>query len=176
MPTTPLPDSSQLENEVLTSREQLARLEQEHADLRVELNEFDLLYNARVGPLEAQLAEAQLHIDEYQLRIELVQWRGKSLSPIQLEAEVEHRLRPSNARAATANTDIPERLYRPGNRSGNDLDLDRSIASWRAHHRLATDEAKSRQPQPAHSGCQRAYANGTWRCPLLAVGNSTAYG
>ena len=59
----------------------------------VELNEFELLYNARVGPIEAQLAEAQLHIDEYRLRIELVQWRGKSLSPIQLEAEVEHRLR-----------------------------------------------------------------------------------
>ena len=42
-------------------------------------------------PLEAQLAEVQLHIDEYKLRIELVQWRGKSLSPIQLEAEVEQR-------------------------------------------------------------------------------------
>jgi hypothetical protein len=84
---------------VLALREQLARLEQEHADLRVELHDFELLYNAHVGPIEAQLAAAQLHIDEYKLRIELVQWRGKSLSPIQLEAEVEHRLREQRERA-----------------------------------------------------------------------------
>ncbi len=99
MSTVPLPDSSQLENEVLALREQLARLEQEHADLRVELNEFELLYNARVGAREAQWAETQVHIAEYQLRIELVQWRGKALSPIQLEAEVEQRLRAERERA-----------------------------------------------------------------------------
>jgi hypothetical protein len=57
-------DSTQLESEVLALREQLARLEQEHADLRVELHDFELLYNAHVGPIEAQLAAAQLHIDE----------------------------------------------------------------------------------------------------------------
>jgi hypothetical protein len=146
MPTTPLSDSSQLENEVLALREQLARLEQEHADLRVELNEFELLYNARVGPIEAQLAEAQLHIDEYKLRIELVQWRGKSLSPIQLEAEVEHRLREQRERAEAihANADIA-RSYVPPPPIDPAANLDlkqiyRELAK-RTHPDLATDEA-----------------------------------
>ena len=100
---------------MLALREQLARLEQEHADLRIELHEFELLYNARVGPIETQLAEAQLHLDEYRLRIELVQWRGKSLSPIQLEAEVEQRLREQRERAEAIlrTRTSPDRLCRP---------------------------------------------------------------
>ncbi len=146
MPTTPWPDSTQLENDVLALREQLARLEQEHADLRVELHEFELLYNARVGPIEAQLAEAQLHIDEYRLRIELVQWRGKSLSPIQLEAEVEHRLREQRERAEAihANADIARSFVPPPPIDpAADLDLKqvyRELAK-RTHPDLATDEA-----------------------------------
>jgi hypothetical protein len=148
MPMTPQPDSNQLEREVLTLREQLARLEQEHADLRVELHEFELLYNARVGPIEAQLAEAQLHIDEYRLRIELVQWRGMSLSPIQLEAEVENRLREQRERAEAirANADFARSLVPPlpidAERAAN-LDLKqiyRELAK-RAHPDLAADEA-----------------------------------
>jgi hypothetical protein len=108
-------DLTQLETEVLVLREQLARLEQEHADLRLELNEFELLYNARVGLIEAALVEVQLHIDEYKLRIELVQWRGKSLSPMQLEAEVEHRLRDQRERAKAihANADIAQSFVPP---------------------------------------------------------------
>ena len=108
-------DVAQLENEVFALREQLARLEQEHADLRVELRDFELLYHARVGPFEAQLAEAQLHIDEYRLRIELVQWRGKSLSPVQLEAEVEQRLRAERERAEAihANADFARSFAPP---------------------------------------------------------------
>ena len=146
MPTTPLPDSRQLEEEVLALREQLARLEQEHADLRGELHDFELLYNARVGPLEAQLAEAQLHIDEYRLRIELVQWRGKSLSPIQLEAEVEHRLRDQRERAEAihANADIARSFVPPppiDPALGLDLkQIYRELAK-RTHPDLATDEA-----------------------------------
>jgi hypothetical protein len=148
MPTTSQPDSNQLESEVLALREQLARLEQEHADLRVELHEFELLYNARVGPFEAQLAEAQLHIDEYQLRLELVQWRGKSLSPLQLEAEVEHRLRAERERAEAiqANADLARSAVPPppidAERAAN-LDLKqiyRELAK-RAHPDLAADEA-----------------------------------
>jgi hypothetical protein len=141
-------DVVRLENEVFALREQLARLEQEHADLRLELHEFELLYNARVGPLEAQLAETQLHIDEYQLRIELVQWRGKSLSPLQLEAEVEYRLREQRERAAAiqANADIARSAVPPppldAERAAN-LDLKqiyRELAK-RAHPDLAVDEA-----------------------------------
>ena len=139
-------DSTQLENEVLALREQLARLEQEHADLRVELHDFELRYNARVGPIEAQLAEVQLHIDEYKLRIELVQWRGKSLSPIQLEAEVENRLRDQRERAEAihANADIARSFVPPPpiDPAAN-LDLKqvyRELAK-RTHPDLATDEA-----------------------------------
>jgi hypothetical protein len=137
-------DLTQLETEVLALREQLARLEQEHADLRLELNEFELLYNARVGPIEAQLAEAQLHIDEYQLRIELVQWRGKSLSPGQLEAEVEHRLRDQRERAEAmhANADLSRSFVPPPPIDAvADLDLKqvyRELAK-RTHPDLATD-------------------------------------
>ncbi|HSD82833.1 MAG TPA: hypothetical protein VLG46_03195, partial [Anaerolineae bacterium] len=139
-------DSTQLESEVLALREQLARLEQEHADLRVELNEFELLYNARVGPSEAKLAEVQLHSDEYQLRIELVQWRGKSLSPIQLEAEVEHRLREQRERAEAihANADIARSFVpSPPIDPATGLDLKqvyRELAK-RTHPDLASDEA-----------------------------------
>ena len=129
---------------MLALREQLARLEQEHADLRLELNEFELLYNARVGPIEAQLADVQLHIDEYKLRIELVQWRGKSLSPIQLEAEVEHRLRDQRERAEAihANADIARSFVPPPPiDAASNLDLKqvyRELAK-RTHPDLATD-------------------------------------
>ncbi len=139
-------DLTQLENEVLALREQLARLEQEHADLRGELHDFELLYNARVGPVEAQLAEAQLHIDEYQLRIELVQWRGKSLSPIQLEAEVEQRLRDQRERAEAihANADIARSFVPPppiDPAVGLDLQQIYRELAKRTHPDLATDEA-----------------------------------
>jgi hypothetical protein len=142
---TLLSDSSQLENEVLALREQLARLEQEHADLRGELHDFELLYNSRVGLIEARLAEVQLHIDEYELRIELVQWRGKSLSPMQLEAEVDHRLREQRERAEAihANADIARSFVPPPPIDPTtDLDLKqvyRELAK-RTHPDLATDE------------------------------------
>ncbi len=140
-------DVAQLENEVLALREQLGRLELEHADLQAELRDFELLYNARVGPLEAQLAEAQLHIDEYRLRIELVQWRGKSLSPSQLEAEVEQRLRDQRERAEAihANADLARSFVPPPPRDPTaDLDLKqiyRELAK-RSHPDLASDEAE----------------------------------
>ncbi len=139
-------DLARLEDDVLALREQLARLEQEHADLRGELHDFELLYNARVGPIEAQLAEAQLHIDEYQLRIELVQWRGKSLSPIQLEAEVEQRLRDERERAEAiqANANLARSFVPPPPIDpAADLDLKqvyRELAK-RTHPDLAIDEA-----------------------------------
>ena len=87
-----LPSPDQLESEVQSLREQLARLEQERADLRLELNEFEAIYNQRVGALEAELLATQLNIEEYKLRIELIQLRGRRLSPSQLEAEIEYRL------------------------------------------------------------------------------------
>jgi hypothetical protein len=140
----PMSDLTQVENEVLALREQLARLEQEHTDLRLELNEFELLYNARVGPIEARLADVQLHLNEYKLRIELVQWRGKSLSPIQLEAEVENRLHDQRERAEAihANADMARSFVPPQPIDAvADLDLKqvyRELAK-RAHPDLAID-------------------------------------
>ena len=96
-----MPDLAQLESEVQVLRDQLAQLEQEHADLVVELSEFETLYQARVGPWQAKLEEAQLYIAEYKLRIELLQWRGSTLAPSQLEAEVEYRLRDQRRYAHT---------------------------------------------------------------------------
>lgn len=94
-------DAARLDSEVQALRDQLAQLEQEHADLVVELSEFETLYTARVGPVQAKLEEAQLHIAEYKLRLDLLQWRGSSLSPGQLEAEVDYRLRDQRRYAHT---------------------------------------------------------------------------
>jgi hypothetical protein len=99
MPIVSPSDLNQLDAEVLAVREQLARLEQERADLLMEVRDFELLYHARVGPLQARLEEAQLHIAEYKLRIDLVRFRGRSLAPSQLEAEVEAQLRNQRQRA-----------------------------------------------------------------------------
>ncbi len=89
----------QLEADVQAARDQLAQLEQEHVDLTLELNEFETLYNARVGPIQARLEEAQLHVEEYRLRVEMIRLRGRSLSPTQLEAEVEYRLHDKRSHA-----------------------------------------------------------------------------
>jgi hypothetical protein len=100
--TAPLAEFDRLEAEVMRLRDQLARLEQERTDLTVELGEFELVYSARVGPLHARLEAAQLHIAEYQLRIDLIRLRGKALAPSQLEAEVEYRLREQRRRSESA--------------------------------------------------------------------------
>ena len=92
-------DLDRLEADVQAARDQLARLEQERADLVLELDEFETLYNARIGPIQAKLEETQLHIGEYKLRIEMVRLRGRALAPSQLEAEVEYRLRDQRQHA-----------------------------------------------------------------------------
>ena len=111
--TDPLSDLNRLETEVLRLRDQLARFEQERADLIVELGEFELIYNARVGPLQARLEAAQLHIAEYQLRIDLIRLRGKALAPSQLEAEVEYRLREQRRRSESASAAAEEAQSKP---------------------------------------------------------------
>lgn len=98
-------DLNQLELDVAAVREQLAQLEQEHADLVMDLRGFELLYQARIGPLHAQLEAAQLHRAEYKLRIELLRFRGKALAPSQLEAEVEYRLRDQRRKAESTETE-----------------------------------------------------------------------
>jgi len=146
MPIDLPPDLETLQREIPALREQLARLEQEHADQLIELREFETLYQARVGPLEARLAEAQLHIDEYKLRIELVQYRGRTLAPSQLEAEVEYRLREQRRRAQASFEQAARAQQTPPPRPIDPLDeLDlkavyRELAK-RSHPDLADDEA-----------------------------------
>lgn len=146
MPIDSRPDLDTLQREIPSLRDQLARLEQEHADLLIELREFETLYQARVGPIEAQLAETQLHIDEYRLRIELIQWRGTALAPSQLEAEVEYRLRAQRQRAQASFEQAARAQQAPPPRPIDPLDeLDlkavyRELAK-RSHPDLAGDEA-----------------------------------
>ena len=145
-----MPDLNQLEAEVQTLREQLAQLEQERADLRLELNEFAALYEQRVGALEADLLATRLHIEEYKLRIELIQLRGKRLSPSQLEAEVDYRLHDQRdqsdekrRRVEQARSAAPA----PALDRATQLDLKqlyRELAK-RTHPDLAVDDADRRQ-------------------------------
>lgn len=144
-------DLDRLEADVQAARDQLARLEQERADLVLELGEFETLYNARVGPIQAQLEETQLHIDEYKLRIEMVRLRGRALAPSQLEAEVEYRLRDQRQHAEALH-EQSQRARRasapppPPIDPATQLDLKqvyRELAK-RAHPDLATD-AEDRQ-------------------------------
>ncbi len=83
--------------EIEQRREIIARLEQERADLELELAAFEVTYNAEVKPLQDELDTVNRSIEEYQARNRLVRLRGNQLSPTQLEAEVELRLGKSSA-------------------------------------------------------------------------------
>jgi hypothetical protein len=82
-----------LQAELEARRDFVARLEQERADLQIELDEFRQMYTARVGSAQAELESLELHIAEYQLRNELVRLRGNLLDAARLEAEVDWQLR-----------------------------------------------------------------------------------
>jgi len=83
---------AELRAEIEHKRERVARLEQERADLELEVAAFELDYDAQVRPLQDELDLVKRHIEEYELRNELLRFRGNRLSATQLEAEVELRL------------------------------------------------------------------------------------
>lgn len=93
-----------LRAEIEQKREFAARLEQERTDLELEITVFEAEYNVQVRPLQDELDVVKLHVKEYELRNELLRFRGNRLSAMQLEAEVEMRLRagrpPAGADAA----------------------------------------------------------------------------
>lgn len=91
-------DVRALQGEIEQKREQVARLQQERTDLELEIAAFEIEYAAEVKPLQDELDQVQRHIDEYGLRIEMVRLRGNRVSPGQIEAEVEHRLRARDQR------------------------------------------------------------------------------
>ncbi len=79
--------------ELEARRDFVARLEQERADLQIELDGFRQMYMARIGPAQAELESLELHVAEYRMRNELVRLRGNLLDAAKLEAEVDWQLR-----------------------------------------------------------------------------------
>jgi hypothetical protein len=158
-----MPEPDQIEADVQVLREQLAQLEQERADLRLELDEFAAVYEQRVGALEADLLAARLHVEEYKLRIELIQLRGRRLGPSQLEAEVEYRLHDQRDQSAEKRRRVEQaRSAAPAPALDRAAQLDlkqlyRELAK-RTHPDLATDEADRRQRSQSMVMVNEAYA------------------
>lgn len=84
---------AKLQAKLETRRDRIARLEQERADLRIEVETFRKAYSARLGPLQTELDTLELRTAEYRVRNALVRLRGNGMSAGQLEAEVERQLR-----------------------------------------------------------------------------------
>ncbi len=101
-----------LRTEIEQKREFVARLEQERTDLQLEIAAFEVTYNAEVKPLQDELDAINLHIQEYELRNELLRFRGSRLSAVQLEAEVELRLRGQHTQATSSDTPPPHARQR----------------------------------------------------------------
>jgi hypothetical protein len=85
--------TAELQDEVEARRAQVARLEQEHVDLQIEIEAFRLAYLSHAGTVQAELQALEISIAEYHLRNELLRLRGNSLSASQLEAEVDWQMR-----------------------------------------------------------------------------------
>ena len=163
-----------LRAEVEQKREAVARLEQERTDLELEIIAFERLYNAEVKPIQAELDETEHHIAEYELRNELLRFRGNRLSAGQLEAEVELRLRrrfdqnqayatpPPHARAWQESA--PDTLdTKPLDLNTIDKNQIKSLyreLAKRFHPDLAADDAE-REARSAHMAeINAAYASG----------------
>jgi len=101
-----------LRTEIEQKREFVARLEQERTDFELEIAAFEVTYNAEVKPLQDELDTINLHIQEYELRNELLRFRGSRLSAVQLEAEVELRLHGQHTQATFSDTPPPHARQR----------------------------------------------------------------
>jgi hypothetical protein len=101
-----------LRTEIEQKREFVARLEQERTDFELEIAAFEVTYNAEVKPLQDELDAINLHIQEYELRNELLRFRGSRLSAVQLEAEVELRLLGQHTQATFSDAPPPHARQR----------------------------------------------------------------
>ncbi|HEY4688019.1 MAG TPA: J domain-containing protein [Anaerolineae bacterium] len=128
-------------------RELAAQLEQERADLQIEIDTFRQEYSARVGPAQADREALALHIAEYRLRNELIRLRGKALDAVRLEAEVDWQLRGRRAQFEGYRESVDQagratRAHRPEPDTATQLDLKalyRDLAK-RAHPDLAAGD------------------------------------
>ncbi|MGH2592245.1 MAG: hypothetical protein ACRDGG_01890 [Anaerolineae bacterium] len=89
-----------LQAELEARRDLVARLEQERTDLHIEIDVFQQMVTARLGPAQAELEALDLHIAEYRLRNEWVRLRGGALDANKLDAEIEWQMRGRRERFA----------------------------------------------------------------------------
>jgi hypothetical protein len=141
----------------------VARLEQERADLRIEIDAFRLDYLARVGPAQAGLEALELHIAEYRLRNELIRLRGDTLDAYKLEAEVNWELRGRREQFAGYQESIHQ-AESAGRAAPPDLDP----AAQRDLKTLYRDLAKRAHPDLTLDDADRA-ARGAWMADINAA-------
>jgi hypothetical protein len=152
-----------LQAELEARREQVARLEQERADLRIEIDAFRLDYLARVGPAQADLEALELHIAEYRLRNELIRLRGDTLDAYKLEAEVNWELRGRREQFAGYQESIHQ-AESAGHAAAPELDS----AALRDLKTLYRELAKRAHPDLALDEADRA-ARGAWMADINAA-------
>ncbi|HLF26975.1 MAG TPA: J domain-containing protein [Anaerolineae bacterium] len=156
-----------LQAELDARRDQVVRLEQERADLQIEVEAFRQTYLARVGPAQAELDALELHIEAYRLRRELLRMRGNGLDAAKLEAEVEWQLRGrreqfAGYQASIHRAEATARTPSPVLDSTAQLELKllyRDLAK-RAHPDLALDEADRAARGALMAEINAAYARG----------------
>ena len=159
----------ELRTEIEQKREFVARMEQERTDLELEIAAFEVTYNAEVKPLQDELDAITLHIQEYELRNELLRFRGSRLSAVQLEGEVELRLRGQRTQATFSDTPPAYARQRwEGNLRTTGLDivtkaelksLYRELAK-RFHPDLATNDLERESHGARMAQINDAYARG----------------
>ena len=91
--------------ELEARRDRVARLEQERADLQIEIDAFQRAYLARLAAAQSDLEALELSLAEYRLRNELLRLRGSALDAHKLEAEVAWQLRGRRQQFAAPPTD-----------------------------------------------------------------------
>jgi hypothetical protein len=166
---TPANSLDALQAEIEQKREFAARMEQERTDIELEIAAFEATYNAEVKPLQDELDAITLHIQEYELRNELLRFRGSRLGAVQLEAEVELRLHGQRPQATSG--DIPptharQRWEGPLGTAGLDIvtkaelkSLYRELAK-RFHPDLAANDLERESHSARMAQINDAYARG----------------
>ncbi len=139
---------TRLQAELDARREFVARLEQERADLQIEVDAFRQIYLTRLGSTQAELEALELHVAEYRLRNEMIRLRGSALDAAKLEAEVNWQLCGRREQFAGYTESVRQAAgASPAAQPSPDMEAQRDLKSLyrdlakRAHPDLAFDEA-----------------------------------